>query len=143
MPPTNDNVKMTTVSPEQKLIDAIAKNENAKENTKENKTEITASQSIPKPYTERLIDYVKEHCKSLLPKDMTAVSDAIMTFSFEQQNAKKEYTEEELSTISWGKYKGKKIEDIVKLDRKYILWLKKNESYLKKGQLELVEACLL
>ncbi len=45
-------------------------------------------------------------------------------------------------TITFGKYKNKKLEDIYKLDKTYIMWLQKNNKYLNETNKQIVDELL-
>ena len=46
---------------------------------------------------------------------------------------------ENAGTMNFGKYKGKKLVDIAKLDADYIKWLAKNNKYLTSSNQELLK----
>jgi uncharacterized protein (DUF3820 family) len=94
---------------------------------------MTSENSEKKSYTSRLI----ERLESL--HTPIATINAIKDFAIEAYDAKvlKEITE--AGTINFGKYKGKKLEDIAKLDMPYMKWLAKNNKYLTATNQELLK----
>ena len=68
--------------------------------------------------------------------------DLIGEFSLDYVEKKKQEEEATKGIINFGKYKGKKLEDIYKLDKTYIMWLQKNNKYLNQVNKEIVEELL-
>jgi len=60
----------------------------------------------------------------------------------EEYEKGKKADEETKDVLSWGKYKGKKVGDVFKLDPSYITWLSKNNNYLRPSQKEAVVECM-
>ena len=84
-------------------------------------------------YTDRLISHLCE-AEELEDVDLKAVVESIRQFSkqYAKQYAKemKEKENQDVDTLYFGKYKGKKIEDIKKFDAGYLLWLSR-QSFVK------------
>ena len=93
-------------------------------------------QEKPKSYTQQL----KNHLESnKCPKKYI---DMISTFALEystKMEAEKKTTE---GIITFGKYKGKKFEDVFILDKPYIKWMMKNSKYLSSANKTIVEDLL-
>jgi len=68
--------------------------------------------------------------------------DLISEFSLDYGEKKKQEQEESKGIMNFGKYKGKKLQDIYKLDKTYIMWLQKNNKYLNKVNKEILEELL-
>ena len=71
-----------------------------------------------------------------------AYLDLISEFSLEYGEKKKQEQEATKGLMNFGKYKGKKLEEIFKLDKTYIKWLQKNNKYLNAANKEIVEELL-
>ncbi len=94
---------------------------------------MTSENSEKKSYTARLI----ERLESL--HTPIATINAIKDFAIEAHDAKVQKETAEAGTINFGKYKGKKLEDIAKLDMPYMKWLAKNNKYLTATNQELLK----
>ena len=68
--------------------------------------------------------------------------DLISEFSLEYGEKRKQEQEASKGIMNFGKYKGKKLEDIYKLDKTYIMWLGKNNKYLNASNKQIVEELL-
>lgn len=68
--------------------------------------------------------------------------DLISEFSLEYGEKRKQEQEATKGLMNFGKYKGKKLEEIFKLDKTYIKWLQKNNKYLNAVNKEIVEELL-
>lgn len=90
----------------------------------------------PKSYTTRLIEFLEEH------KTNKKTIDLIKEFALEETERKKEQQEATKGIMTWGKFKGKRIEDVFKLDPQYIKWCIKNSQYLNEHQKELMNELL-
>ena len=85
---------------------------------------MTSENSEKKSYTSRLI----ERLQTLNTPVVTI--NAIKDFAIAEYDAKQQRQAETAGTMNFGKYKGKKLEDIAKLDMPYMQWLTKNNKYL-------------
>ena len=95
-------------------------------------------QEIQKPpsYTQQL----KEHLESnKVPKKYI---DMISIFALEYSTKLEEQNKANEGIMTFGKYKGKKIMDMHKIDKPYIFWLKKNSKYLSDANKAIVEDLL-
>ena len=96
-------------------------------------SKMTSENSEKKSYTARLI----ERLESL--NTPIATINAIKDFAIEAYDKKQKQEVENAGRISFGKYKGKKLEDIAKLDMPYMKWLAKNNKYLTATNQELLK----
>ena len=94
---------------------------------------MTSQNSEKKSYTARLIDKLE----SL--NTPVATLNAIKDFAIAEYDAKQKREAENAGTMNFGKYKGKKLTDIVKLDKPYMQWLTKNNKYLTSSNQELLK----
>ena len=85
---------------------------------------MTSENSEKKSYTSRLI----ERLQTLNTPVVTI--NAIKDFAIEAYDEKQKKEAENAGSMNFGKYKGKKLEDIAKLDMPYMQWLTKNNKYL-------------
>ena len=88
----------------------------------------------PKSYTTRLKEFLQEN------KVSKKTLDLISTFAKEESEKLEEKREATIGLMTWGKFKGKKIEDVYKLDPQYINWCLKNSQYLSESQKELMNS---
>lgn len=100
-------------------------------------TEIKQEIQEKKPsYTQQL----KEHLESnKVPKKYI---DMISIFALEYSTQREAENKANEGIMTFGKYKGKKIMDMHKIDKPYIMWLKKNSKYLSDANKEIVEELL-
>ena len=94
---------------------------------------MTSENSEKKSYTSRLI----ERLESL--HTPIATINAIKIFAKEAYDEKQKKESETAGTMNFGKYKGKKLEDIAQLDKPYMQWLAKNNKYLTATNQELLK----
>ena len=94
---------------------------------------MTTENSEKKTYTSRLI----ERLESLHTPIVTI--NAIKDFAIAEYDAKQQRQAETVGIMNFGKYKGKKLEDIAKLDKPYMQWLSKNNKYLTSTNQELLK----
>jgi uncharacterized protein (DUF3820 family) len=85
-------------------------------------------------YTSRLIEKLEALHTPI------ATINAIKDFAIEQYDAKQLKEAETAGIMNFGKYKGKKLADIAKLDAHYMLWLAKNCKYLSGTNQDLLKA---
>lgn len=90
----------------------------------------------PKSYTQRLIDVLQEN------KCPTKYIELIKKFASDESEKREEQTQATKGVMTFGKFKGKKIEDVYKLDPQYVQWLKKNETYLSSANKVIVDELL-
>jgi uncharacterized protein (DUF3820 family) len=90
-----------------------------------------------KSYTQRLVDYLE------LKGTPVATINFIKDFAIEQYAERKKHEEDTTGFKSFGKYKGKKLQDVAKLDYSYLLWLAKNDEYLSGSNRELVTSLVV
>jgi uncharacterized protein (DUF3820 family) len=91
-------------------------------------------------YTDRLIKHLCES-EDLEDLDLKLVIDCIREFSKSVANQIKQEENANPDTLPFGKYKGKKIEDIHKIDSKYLVWLRR-QSFLKDNLKEALDEVL-
>jgi uncharacterized protein (DUF3820 family) len=97
---------------------------------------MTETQQKPPSYTQQLKDHmVKNKC----PKKYV---DLISVFALEYSTKMEEQKKEMIGIMNFGKYKGKKIKDIIELDKPYVMWLQKNQKYLNDDNKQIVEELL-
>lgn len=94
------------------------------------------SEERKQSYTEQLKTFLEGK------KCPQAYIDLISEFSLDYVEKRKQEQEKTKGIINFGKYKGKKLQDIYKLDKTYIMWLQKNNKYLNKVNKEIVEELL-
>ena len=92
---------------------------------------------VKKPsYTEQLKTFLES--KKCPQKYLDLIGD----FSLEYGEKKKQEEEATRGIMNFGKYKGKKLEDIYKLDKTYVKWLGKNDKFLNSVNKQIVEDLL-
>jgi hypothetical protein len=94
---------------------------------------MTTENSEKKSYTGRLI----ERLQTL--NTPVATINAIKDFAIAEYDAKQQRQAETAGTMNFGKYKGKKLEDIATIDMPYMKWLSKNCKYLTVTNQELLK----
>jgi uncharacterized protein (DUF3820 family) len=94
------------------------------------------SEERKQSYTEQLKTFLEGK------KCPQAYLDLISEFSLDYVEKRKQEQEKTKGIINFGKYKGKKLQDIYKLDKTYIMWLQKNNKYLNQVNKEIVEELL-
>lgn len=87
-------------------------------------------------YTEQLKNFLEG--KKCPQKYLELISE----FSLDYGEKKKQEQKETKGIMTFGKFKGKRIEDIYKLDKNYVKWLGKNDKYLSTANKEIVEGLL-
>ena len=87
-------------------------------------------------YTEQLKNFLEG--KKCPEKYLELISD----FSLDYMEKKKQDQEETKGIMNFGKFKGKRIEEIYKLDKTYVKWLGKNNQFLNQSNKEIVEELL-
>jgi hypothetical protein len=97
---------------------------------------MTSAATKPKSYTARLIDVLQEN------KCPTKYLDLIKKFAADESEKREQETQATKGVMTFGKFRGKKIEDVYKLDPQYIKWLKKNETYLSSANKVIVDELL-
>ena len=96
-------------------------------------------QYVKKPtYTARLIEQLKLD----VPKVKIDVLQSIQNFASAQALLITDVEEKDDTVVQFGKYSGKKFEDIFKLDPSYCLWLHRSKKYLRPGQITILEGVL-
>ena len=94
------------------------------------------SQVKKQSYTEQLKTFLEgKKCPS---KYLELISE----FSLDYMEKKKQDQEETKGIMNFGKFKGKRIEEIYKLDKTYVKWLGKNNQFLNQSNKEIVEELL-
>ena len=88
---------------------------------------------VKKSYTGRLIEKLEAYNTPI------ATINLIKDFAIKEYDAKQQREAETAGIISFGKYKGKKLVDIAKLDMPYMQWLAKNNKYLTASNQELLK----
>jgi uncharacterized protein (DUF3820 family) len=89
--------------------------------------------SEKKSYTSRLIERLEANNTPI------ATINLIKDFAVEAYDEKQKKEAENVGIMNFGKYKGKKLADIAKLDAEYIKWLAKNNKYLTSMNQELLK----
>ena len=82
-------------------------------------------------YTSRLIERLEAYNTPI------ATINLVKDFAKEAYDEKQKKEAETAGTMNFGKYRGKKLEDIAKIDAEYIKWLAKNNKYLTTTNQEL------
>ena len=90
----------------------------------------------PPSYTQQLKDHLTE--KKVPKKYIDMISVFALEYSTQMEEQKK-LTE---GIINFGKYRGKRFEDVFVLDKPYIMWMKKNNKYLSDANKSIVEELL-
>ena len=90
----------------------------------------------PPSYTQQLKDHLTEN---KCPKKYI---DMIATFALEYSTRREADKKANEGTITFGKYKGKKINDVFELDKPYVMWLQRNNKYLSDANKQVVEELL-
>jgi hypothetical protein len=94
---------------------------------------------VKKPsYTERLLEQLKQD----VPKVKKDVLQSIQNFASAQALLIVPDEDKDDTVVQFGKYNGKKFEDIYRIDHPYCLWLMKNKKYLRKGQIAVLESVI-
>ena len=86
-----------------------------------------------KSYTARLIEKLEVYNTPI------ATINLVKDFAKEAYDEKQKKEAENAGIMNFGKYKGKKLEDIAKLDMPYMKWLAKNNKYLTATNQELLK----
>jgi uncharacterized protein (DUF3820 family) len=94
---------------------------------------MTPENSEKKSYTARLIDKLEIYNTPI------STINLIKEFAKDEYDAKQQRELESAGTMNFGKFKGKKLVDIAKLDKQYISWLAKNCKYLTASNQELLK----
>lgn len=89
-----------------------------------------------KNYTQRLIDHLIANCK--MTDEFKLIEEEIKKFSNEEYKRLNDQKKENEGKMTFGKYKGKKLIEVAKLDHNYIKWLKTNTQYLNSGLKEIL-----
>ena len=90
----------------------------------------------PPSYTQQLKDHLESN---KCPKKYI---DLVSTFALEYSTKIDEQKKTTEGIITFGKYKGKKFEDVYTLDKPYIKWMMKNNKYLSSANKQIVEDLL-
>jgi hypothetical protein len=89
-----------------------------------------------KSYTAKLIEKLES------VGTPAATIQTIKDFAIEQYDERKKHEELTAGTVTFGKYKGKKFEDIVKLDKPYLQWMAKNRKYISASNQVILDSVL-
>lgn len=81
-------------------------------------------------FGDRLINHLRSQQETLNISNDSFADLALTIYSFEQAERDSRKVNRKPGEMSWGKFKGKQLTDIYKLDPKYCLWLSKNCEYL-------------
>ena len=100
--------------------------------TQKNQQEINQKPS----YTQQLKDHLTE---KKVPKKYI---DMISVFALEYSTRREEQKKADEGIITFGKYKGKKFEDVFTLDKPYIMWMQRNNKYLSDANKQIVDDLL-
>ena len=93
-------------------------------------------QDKPKSYTQRLMEHLEENKVS--KKTLSLIKE----FSSAESLKIQEKRESNKGIMNFGKYKGKRLEEVFKLDKQYVEWLNKNNNYLNSDNKEIVAQLL-
>jgi uncharacterized protein (DUF3820 family) len=83
-----------------------------------------------------MIEFLQE--KKISKKTLDLISE----FALNESTKREAEREANKGIINFGKYKGKKLTEISKLDKPYIMWLQKNNKYLNQDNKEIVDQLL-
>ena len=81
-------------------------------------------------FGDRLINHLRSRQETLKISNDSFADLAMAIMSFEQADRDKRKANRKPGEMGWGKYRGKLLADVYKLDPKYCLWLTKNCEYL-------------
>jgi uncharacterized protein (DUF3820 family) len=90
----------------------------------------------PKSYTQRLIDVLQEN------KCPTKYLDLIKKFAADESEKREEQNQATKGVMTFGKFRGKQIREVFKLDPQYVSWLQKNNMYLSDANKIIVDELL-
>ena len=91
----------------------------------------SVSSSEKKPsYSRRLVEHLKS--TTIDPVTIADVIKAIEEFATKEYQLIASERAMSAGLMNFGKYKGKPLAEVAKLDAKYITWLKKNDQFLSK-----------
>jgi hypothetical protein len=94
-------------------------------------------------YTDRLIEHVRKECHlTVMSEQLDRVIVEIEAFALAQSKViddSKKKRNENPGQMSFGKFKGKMLVDVAKIDPGYIEWLKKNNQYLRSDLKEILK----
>ena len=93
-------------------------------------------QDKPKSYTQRLMEHLEENKVS--KKTLSLIKE----FSSAESLKIQEQRESNKGIMNFGKYKGKRLEEVFKLDKQYVEWLNKNNQYFNSDNKEIVAQLL-
>ena len=93
---------------------------------------MTSENSEKKSYIGRLIEKLEIHNTPI------STINLIKDFAKDEYDTKQQRELESAGTITFGKYKFKKLVDIAKLDMPYMQWLSKNNKFLSASNQELL-----
>jgi hypothetical protein len=94
------------------------------------------NQDKPKSYTARLIDFLEEN------KVEQKTLDLIKEFASAESEKIELNKDKTVGIMNFGKFKGKKITEIFKLDPQYVKWMQKNNKYLSDDNKAIVDELL-
>jgi uncharacterized protein (DUF3820 family) len=90
--------------------------------------EVKTEVKRPPSYTERLISNLCENLDD--DWDIEPIIEQIRRFARQEAKKIKKNEEREIDSLYFGKYKNKKIADVAKFDRSYLVWLRR-QSFIK------------
>lgn len=126
------------------MSDRTPVGDSEREGSQEEQLSANSGQFFEKPpsYTDRMISHL---CKILEDDcDLQQMIEQIRIFSKKVAKERKEKEEAKsgpLEHLLFGKYKGKKIEDVAKFDIKYLMWLRR-QSFIRPNLKEALDKVL-
>ena len=99
-------------------------------------TESTENKNKPS-YTKRLVENLKKECKS--SDNLNSIIKKIESYALEEAMRIDEINKENAGKLTFGRYKGKLLVDVAKLDETYVKWLKKSTQYLNSDLKEILK----
>ena len=96
----------------------------------------TTQETKPKSYTQRMLDVLEEN---KCPKKYL---DLIKEFAADESEKRENEKEATKGVMTFGKFRGKQIREVFKLDPQYVSWLQKNNMYLSSANKVIVDELL-
>jgi uncharacterized protein (DUF3820 family) len=97
---------------------------------------MTSADTKPKSYTQRMLDVLETN------KCPTKYIDLIKKFAADESEKRENEKEATKGVMTFGKFRGKQIREVFKLDPQYVSWLQKNNMYLSDANKIIVDELL-
>ena len=97
---------------------------------------MTSADTKPKSYTQRMLDVLETN------KCPTKYIDLIKKFAADESEKRENEKEATKGVMTFGKFRGKQIREVFKLDPQYVSWLQKNNMYLSSANKVIVDELL-